>query len=149
MITDALSMLYPDLSYTDEVPDVIVMDDGAGEYIAEWNRPEPQPTQQELEDAYQVWLDGTLDRVKSATIAEINQWRNEVLDAADLTESIYLDAQRTLVAGKPEGDLIKAAKIVAAWEEIERQYQQAANLVMLAENESEINLILERRNIND
>lgn len=41
-----LMYMYPG---TDPLKDFIVQDDGAGQYIKEWNLPDPQPTQKELE----------------------------------------------------------------------------------------------------
>lgn len=50
MVTLAQSIkhLHPDIKF---FVDVVLQDDGEGPYIKEWNRPEPQPTQAELDAA--------------------------------------------------------------------------------------------------
>ncbi len=45
MISDALTHLFPGIDFR---RDCIIQDDGKGPYIAKWNRPEKQPTMQEL-----------------------------------------------------------------------------------------------------
>lgn len=49
MVAAVLSFLFPGIDLFKECR---LQDDGAGTYIAQWNRPEPQPTQAEIEAAY-------------------------------------------------------------------------------------------------
>lgn len=49
MISDALTHLFPGIDFR---RDCIIQDDGKGPYIAKWNRPEKQPTMQEIEAAW-------------------------------------------------------------------------------------------------
>ena len=50
MIRDYLLHLYPELTFGQdgEAADCVLRDDGAGPYIAAWNRPEPQPTPEQI-----------------------------------------------------------------------------------------------------
>jgi hypothetical protein len=48
MLSVAISHLFPSIDFTTEC---ILVDDGTGPYIAAWNRPEPQPTPEEIEAA--------------------------------------------------------------------------------------------------
>lgn len=66
MIASAISYLFPDIDFLTEC---VLQDDGSGPYIAEWNRPEPQPTQAEIEAAM-------LPARRAAVIAQINAERN-------------------------------------------------------------------------
>jgi hypothetical protein len=67
----ALQNIYPDIEF-DPFGDVILQDDGDGPYIARWNRPEPQPTEAELEQAWTDYQAGALDRAKVATKDQID-----------------------------------------------------------------------------
>lgn len=49
MVATVLSFLFPGIDLFKECR---LQDDGIGPYIAQWNRPEPQPTQAEIEAAY-------------------------------------------------------------------------------------------------
>ncbi len=49
MLVETLRALFPGI---DTINDCIVADDGNGPYIARWNRPEKQPTVQEIEAAW-------------------------------------------------------------------------------------------------
>lgn len=53
MLQTTISHLFPG---TDFLRDVILQDDGSGPYIAQWNRPEPQPTQAEIEATHPAAL---------------------------------------------------------------------------------------------
>lgn len=48
MLATTLTQLYPGIEFVEECR---LQDDGAGPYIAQWNRPEPQPTQAEIDAA--------------------------------------------------------------------------------------------------
>lgn len=48
MLTTQIAYLFPGVDFESEV---VVVDDGQGAHIAIWNRPEPQPTAEELESA--------------------------------------------------------------------------------------------------
>lgn len=69
-LNKAILQLYPD---TDFVTGVILQDDGDGPYIAQWNRPEPQPIQQELDQAWLDYQAGELDRAKTEALAEVRR----------------------------------------------------------------------------
>jgi len=53
MIDLTLKYMFPSI---DLLAECRLQDDGAGPYIAQWNRPEPQPTQAEIEAAYPAAL---------------------------------------------------------------------------------------------
>lgn len=46
-------MAFPDADFRH---DIIVRDDGNGAYIAEWNLPDAQPSQAELNTAWKEWI---------------------------------------------------------------------------------------------
>lgn len=48
MLAEALKFLRPDIDF---LQGCVLQDDGAGPYIKAWRRPEPQPTQAEIEAA--------------------------------------------------------------------------------------------------
>lgn len=60
-IADSLSYLFPGIDFLTECK---LRDDGSGVYIEQWNRPEPQPTQQQIDDA-------ALPAAKKIKLAEI------------------------------------------------------------------------------
>lgn len=62
MLSNILSYIYPDIDFINEC---ILQDDGSGPYIAQWNRPEPQPTQAEIDAAI-------LPASRAAVIERIN-----------------------------------------------------------------------------
>lgn len=76
----AILFLFPDTNFID---DVILQDDGAGPYIAQWNRPELQPTQQELDQAWLDYQAGALDRAKTAALIEVQRQAEEQEAAID------------------------------------------------------------------
>lgn len=53
MLTTTLKYLFPGADFENEI---IIQDEGIGPYIAAWNRPEPQPTQVEIDYAYPAAL---------------------------------------------------------------------------------------------
>jgi uncharacterized protein involved in exopolysaccharide biosynthesis len=51
--------------------DYIIQDDGAGQFIAQWNLPDPQPTPAEIDAAWAVWEAGQPARdARALEIAE-------------------------------------------------------------------------------
>lgn len=48
MLSAVLNHLFPGIDFLN---DCVIVDDGNGPYIAAWNRPEPQPTQAEIDAA--------------------------------------------------------------------------------------------------
>lgn len=75
----AIEYLFPDIDMLNEC---VLQDDGSGPYIAQWNRPEPQPTQAEIEAAM-------LPARRVAVIAQINAER----DRREQTSFPYLGKQ--------------------------------------------------------
>lgn len=53
ILAHALQQLFPNASPR---TDYILQDDGEGVYVKEWNLPDPQPTEAELEAAWNAWL---------------------------------------------------------------------------------------------
>mgnify|MGYP003527222709 CR=1 FL=1 len=53
MLTTTLKYLFPSADFE---TDFLIEDDGTGPRIIQWNRPEPQPTQAEIEAAYPAAL---------------------------------------------------------------------------------------------
>lgn len=51
MLANALKVLFPGIDFVTECQ---IQDDGNGPYLAIWNRPEPKPTQAEIEAAIPV-----------------------------------------------------------------------------------------------
>ncbi len=63
MISNAIMLLFPGIDFIDECK---LQDDGNGPYIAEWNRPEPQPTQAEIDAAIPLAkLSATITAIKA------------------------------------------------------------------------------------
>lgn len=64
-LSKALKKLFPDITFIGlDGNDCLLLDQGAGQYIAQWNRVEPQPTQAELDAA---WLDYQADQADANT----------------------------------------------------------------------------------
>lgn len=63
----AIKQLFPIAS----LDDFTVQDDGDGPYIKAWNLPDPQPTPQQLEAAWQAWLAG--EPAREAKEEEVKQ----------------------------------------------------------------------------
>lgn len=80
-IDKALLQLYPNIQIGAEV--ILANEqDARGDFIQEWNRPEPQPTQAELDQAWIDWQAGADSRLW----VEIRAERNEKLWASDWTQ---------------------------------------------------------------
>lgn len=79
-IVSALLQLYPDIDFASDVH-VVDFGDGSLPVIDEWNRPEPEPTQAELDQAWIDWLAGADDRLW----IEIRAERKEKLRGSDWT----------------------------------------------------------------
>lgn len=93
MIAECISYLIPGIDFLSEC---IIEDHGNGPYIAQWNRPEPQPTQAEIEAAKPHAL-------RSRIIQQINTERDrrEQLNfpyAGKLIDSDPVSVQRITVA---------------------------------------------------
>lgn len=56
ILVHALRQLFPNANFE---RDILLQNDGNGDYIKEWNLPEPQPAPAELEAAWQAWLADT------------------------------------------------------------------------------------------
>ena len=123
MISEAISILYPNAIF---FVDYEAHDDGAGEYITKWNRPEPEPTPTELQVAYDVWLAGALDRAKAAAKIEVNQqastnyeaWQSAYASHGDWL-AILQAVETSLRATRRDAlDAIEAATTVEAIETV-------------------------------
>jgi hypothetical protein len=62
-IATALKVLFPNAR---QPFDFLVQDDGDGPYLAQWNLPDPQPTEGELQAAWDTWEAGQPARDASA-----------------------------------------------------------------------------------
>jgi len=90
MITDALRQIYPTIDLN---ADVLVQDDGDGEYIAEWNYDQPQPTAEELDAAYAAWQASAVDRLKTGYKQQvdlvIDAWRQQFVSPGQMLIEEY------------------------------------------------------------
>jgi len=104
---EAIKYIYPDTDFT---KDVILQDDsdGKGVYIKEWNRAEPQPTQEEL-DIAQI----AAEAQKAAT-QYISDRRSEYPSIED-----QLDAIWTLLSYPTDVD---ALKVQTEIEDVRKKY---------------------------
>lgn len=79
----AILQLYPDANFLPFDGDVTLEDagDGKGPFISQWNRPEPEPTRAELDQAWIDWQVGADDRLW----VEIRAERDKKLRDSDWT----------------------------------------------------------------
>lgn len=70
MLTIALSYLFPDVDFVDQC---VIEDDGTGQRIAQWNRPEPQPTEADIQAAM-------LPALRKLRISQVTKLRTQVKD---------------------------------------------------------------------
>ena len=80
LTAEALEYLFPDIEFG---VDVVLRDMGAGAYIAEWNRAEPEPTQAELDTAQSA-----VDAAKVANAYKLNR-RAEYPSTEDQLDAIW------------------------------------------------------------
>lgn len=120
MLDKAILQIYPDADFSPVTGNVELQDDGGGAYIARWDYPAPQPTEQELQNAYNEWLAGDLDRAKILAITIIN-------DQADAAET-KLDS---LITGKPARAMLLNTEIVEYYK-AGRPADPAANVYVIA-----------------
>lgn len=71
-ISLAISQLFPE---ADPLTDFLVSDQGDGQFIADWNLPDPQPTEDELRVAWEAHLNKpvqpTEDEMNALAIMEL------------------------------------------------------------------------------
>lgn len=126
----ALLQLFPDIDFFTEVK--LHQEAGGAPYILEWNRPEPQPTPAELDDAWAEWQAGQPARdelaqqqVDAAAFTDLPEWATytttEAIDAIHAAilggdtlaqAQAKVDALPNTVAGMKTGLKSAAAELV-------------------------------------
>lgn len=125
MLATKLTHLFPDIDF---LVDCKLQDDGNGPYIATWNRPEPQPSQAEIDAVAvpalkQFKLSQIRAEAKTRIEAIYPQWRQ--LDAAlGLLPGTYVEQMRSdigaiIQASNTAEDAVDAAATLEAIDAVE------------------------------
>lgn len=119
MLSNSISYLFPDIDFLSEC---ILQDDGDGPYIAAWIRPEPQPTQAEIDAAMlpaakltkrtEINAEAT-SRILSAYPLEKQSSANLGIYPSAFVDQMVTDISATIQASNAACDLVDAAADVA------------------------------------